>query len=56
MKGTVMVQGPLPLTESAPTVAVPTELALIKPGVPEDEVCGAVQPAGITTVAVDPGR
>ena len=42
------------MTVIVPTVAVPTVVALIKPGVPEDEVCGCVQPAGTTTVAIDP--
>src|SRR6185312_7233200 len=49
-----MVQGPLPVIVIAPTCALPTSAALTKPGEVEDEACGAVQPAGTTTVAADP--
>src|SRR6478672_8915513 len=50
-----MVQGPLPVIEIEPVIdAVPTVAALTKPGAVESEVCGAVQPAGTTTVASDP--
>src|SRR5437764_14673442 len=52
-----MVQGPLPLTVIVPTVfpaATGVGAALTKPAAVESEVCGAVQPAGTTIVAIDP--
>jgi hypothetical protein len=53
VKSTVTVQGPLPVTVTVFTVAVPTAVALTFPG-PLPVVVGAVQPAGTTIVAIDP--
>jgi hypothetical protein len=55
VKVTVMVQGGPALTEVTAAVdPTPTGVAATKPGEPApDEVCGAVQPAGTTTVQVE---
>ena len=53
----MIVQGPVPVTVIVPTVfpaATGVGAALTKPAAVESEVCGAVQPAGTTTVAIDP--